>query len=64
MGTNGTVVSVTRILFTVLSDDDRLVDATDRTCTAVPVGSPEVAERDGGSSNGKTWELRLQLFVS
>lgn len=32
-------------------------DATNQTYIAIPVGSPEVAERDGGNSNGKTWEL-------
>lgn len=38
-------------------DDGQFVDATDQTYAIVPVGSAEVAERNGGSSNGKTWEL-------
>lgn len=45
-------------------DDARFTDTTDQTYIAVPVGSPEIAKRDGGSSNGKTWEFVSYLFTS
>lgn len=45
------------VLWSVPMDDGQFVDATDQTYATVPVGSAEVAERNGGSSNGKTWEL-------
>jgi len=38
--------------------------ARDQTYFWVPVGSPEVTERDGDSVNGKTWELASRSRAS